>query len=179
MHFGAGAVPRAPFIHHQLDAMFAIDLAHGRPMFGDQRFHARGLAEQAVPVVSGEVDGLPSARGSAIIVERPAVHAAERALALFRELGEETPGPVKIAAVGSGADERELEAELRHPGRVTPVLDGILIGRELAAASPAFVSYAPEADAVGFAVPVGGAQIGERAQTRRCVAVLDPLIKVP
>src|SRR5438445_2100970 len=145
MHFGAGAVPRAPFIHHQLDAMLAIYLAHSRPVFGDERLHARGLGQQAVPVVDGEVDGLASARGSAVIVERPAVHTAERALAFFCELGEETPCPIEIAAVRSGADERELDPELRHPGRVTPVLDGVLVGRELAATAPAFVPHAPEA----------------------------------
>src|SRR6266850_2948265 len=144
MHFGAGAVPRAPFVHHQLDAMLAINLAHSRPVFGDERLHARGLAEQAVPVVDSEVDGLTSARRSAVIVECPAVHSAERALAFFRELGEETPCPIEIAAVRSRADERELDAELRHPGCVTPVLDGVLVGRELAAASPAFVPHAPE-----------------------------------
>src|SRR5260370_6231854 len=152
MTFGSGAVPSAPVIPHQLDVMFAIDLAHSRPVRGDERLHARGLAEQTVPVVDGEVDGLTGAGRSTVIVERPAVHAAERALAFFCEPGEGTPRPIEIAAVGSRADKRELDAELRHPGRVTTVLDGVLVGRELAAASPAFVPHTPKAHAIGLPV---------------------------
>ena len=44
-HLATGPIPRTPFIHHQLNVVFTIDLAHDLPVSGDQRFHHFALPQ--------------------------------------------------------------------------------------------------------------------------------------
>ncbi len=100
-----------------------------------------------------------------------------RALAVG-PLGEESPGPVEVVAVGAGGDQVERHAVLGQPLGEPAVLAAIVLGDELAAAAPALVADAPVADAERLALAVGRALIGERGRAGRCVAVLDPLLEL-
>ncbi len=39
VHVGGHLVPRAPLVHHQLDPLLAVALAHHLPVAGDERLH--------------------------------------------------------------------------------------------------------------------------------------------
>src|SRR5437867_9301521 len=87
--------------------------------------------------------------------------------------GEKAPRPVQVAAVRARADERQLPAP-REPRRVAAERRRVLLGREVAAASPGLVPDAPEADAERVALAVGRALVGGRGGPRGRVAVLHP-----
>src|ERR1700728_357951 len=51
----AGAIPRSPFIDHQLHLMFRIKLAHSLPVTLNQRFYAVPFAQYLVPILNIEL----------------------------------------------------------------------------------------------------------------------------
>src|SRR5262245_59141396 len=112
------------------------------------------------------------------MMERPAPQAAELPLPLHDQPGQESTGPGEAAAVRPRADERQVHAELGDPGDEPPVLDRVLLGREVAAAAPGLVADAPEPDPERLGVTAGGPQLGERGAARWRVAVIHPLIEV-
>ena len=171
-------VPGAPLVDGQLDPVSGIDLGHGRPMLGDEGSHDVGFPEQVVPVVKGEVDGLALARRAAIIMEAPAEDAAEEAAVPFGQLGEETARPFEVASRRTGGDERQRDAVVGDPGDEAPEFRGVLLGREVAAATPGFVADAPIAHPERIGVAVRGPLVGERRLAARRITVVDPGVEV-
>ena len=82
------------------------------------------------------------------------------------DLLEEAVGPVDIVAVGSRADQLQVEAEARNPVGVAAEFRGIFFGSEVAAAPPAFVADSPVLHAERLGKTGRGAHVGERSAAR-------------
>src|SRR5262249_45369104 len=186
--FGAGPMPGSPLVDDELHAAAPIHFAHHGPVTRDEALHSIGFVEELVPLVAGEVDrialaGIPvGGRAAAdvprVVVQRPPPQTTEAAFPFFSERGEKSARPAQVAPVGSGADEREVDTVPWHPLDETSKFDGILLGREIAAAPPGLVADAPEANAKRIAFAGSGPHVRECRAARRAVAVLDPLIEV-
>src|SRR5690349_6728820 len=105
------------------------------------------------------------------MVERETPGVAERRA----DLAEEAARPAQFAGVGAGGDEAELLAVAGSPCGVAAVFDGVVFGREVAAAAPVLIADAPVGDVERRGFPIGGALRGERGGAGGGVAVLDPM----
>src|SRR5690242_14404681 len=111
-------------------------------------------------------------------MQRPAINPLQFVFSLFSELGKKTPRPVEVALVRSRGDQRQRAVELRQPCGVAAVFNSVLIGSEIAATTPGFITYAPVVHPKRLPIALRGTQIGQRSLTGRRVAILNPLIKI-
>ena len=174
---GAGVVPGAPLVDGELHMAAGIVDGERAPMALNESLHAIGPRQQFVPLIVSKVDRR-LAGGAAVIVQRPAPDPLHEPWILGRERGEKALGPGDIVAVRTGGDEGQRDAHAGRPGGVAAERGRVLLGRHVAAATPALVAHAPQADVERIAVAALFSQARQRGRAGRCVAVVDPLVEI-
>src|SRR6266702_5475712 len=109
---------------------------------------------------------------------------------VFIEHLEEARRPIDIVSIRTDRNKAQrIFTVTWNPRSVTTVGGGILLGRHVAAATPALIAHSPKVNVEGLAVTIRGAQSRQSISLWRCggvrrqvpggsVAVLNFLIKV-
>src|SRR5262249_31726140 len=131
-----------------------------------------GLVQLLVPLVHIELQRV--ARGPAIIMRRPAIDLGPVAIG---PPGEESLGPIDVVAIGPGCDQERGRIVLRQPLDEASVRYAVILGDELAPATPTLVADAPEPHPERIGMAVGRSLIRQARRTGRGIAVFHPLLE--
>ena len=154
-------VPQAPLAHDERHALAGVVLVHHRGVPRDQVFHVQRLLQGREPFSFRELGGrafvCPGADDRVVVQVETVDHAARVAHHDVR--------PMDVFGVRSGRDPEGAGRAVSREERGEALIDvGVVLGRHVAAAAPAFVAHPPEAHAPGRGAAVLLAQRGHRAR---------------
>src|SRR5882762_1804910 len=182
-----GTVPRAPFVHDELDAVLTVEFTHDLPVPQNEVLHTFTFAQNLVPVHGIKLNGVPFsffpiARSSAakiprVMVKPPTVDAAELRRRLANNFLEEAARPAPVIRVRTRGDQRQRLAVVRQPSRISAEFNGILLRRKVSSTPPGFISYTPVAHVIRLRRAGLGALLGKRGAACRRIAVLHPPVE--